>query len=74
MPGKSLNEWNCTQEGDFSLAYELAGKQRCESLQNQYGKRKTEVEEIRSGKIDLVGVQKSEDGIRNKKNARGFKD
>jgi hypothetical protein len=27
MPGKSLNEWNCTQEGDFSLADELTGKQ-----------------------------------------------
>jgi hypothetical protein len=35
MPGKSLNEWNCTQEGDFSLADELTGKQRRESLQNE---------------------------------------
>jgi hypothetical protein len=25
MPGKSLNEWNCTLEGDFSLADELPG-------------------------------------------------
>ena len=41
MPGKSLNEWNCTQEGAFSLADELTGKQRRESLQNQSGKRKT---------------------------------
>jgi len=38
MPGKSLNEWNCTQEGAFSLADELAGKQRRESLQNKSGK------------------------------------
>jgi hypothetical protein len=38
MPGKSLNEWNCTQEGDFSLADELTGKQRRESLQNKSGK------------------------------------
>jgi len=42
MPGKSLNEWNCTQEGDFSLADELTGKQRRESLQNQSGKGKAE--------------------------------
>ena len=41
MPGKSLNEWNCTQEGAFSLADELTGKQRRESLQNKYGKRKS---------------------------------
>jgi len=33
MPGKSLNEWNCTQEGDFSLADELTGKQGHEALQ-----------------------------------------
>jgi len=39
MPGKSLNEWNCTQEGDFSLADELTGKQRRETLQNQSGKK-----------------------------------
>jgi hypothetical protein len=32
MPGKSLNEWNCTQEGDFSLADELTGKQRRDTL------------------------------------------
>jgi len=32
MPGKSLNEWNCTQEGDFSLADELTGTQRREGL------------------------------------------
>jgi hypothetical protein len=44
MPGKSLNEWNCTQEGDFSLADELTGKQRCESLQTNPGKVKYEVE------------------------------
>jgi hypothetical protein len=35
MPGKSLNEWYCTQEGDFSLADELTGKQRRDTLQNQ---------------------------------------
>jgi len=42
MPGKSLNEWNCTLEGDFSLADELTGKQRRESLQNKSGKGKAE--------------------------------
>jgi len=38
MPGKSLNEWNCTLEGFFSLADELTGKQRHEALKNQSGK------------------------------------
>jgi len=42
MPGKSLNEWNCTQEGDFSLADELTGEQRRESLQIKSEKRKHE--------------------------------
>jgi hypothetical protein len=41
MPGKFLNEWNCTQEGDFSLADELTGRQRRESLQNQIRERKS---------------------------------
>jgi len=41
MPGKSLNEWNCTQEGDFSLADELTGKQRRDTL-----KRRREKENI----------------------------
>jgi len=40
MPGKSLNEWNCTQEGDFSLADELTGKQRLDALQNPSAKRR----------------------------------
>jgi hypothetical protein len=47
MPGKSLNEWNCTQEGDFSLADELTGKQRREALQNQSGKRNYEGQELK---------------------------
>jgi len=64
-----LNEWNRTQEGDFSLADELTGKQRRESLQNQSRKRKSEGEAVRSGKIVLVDPQKSEDSIRKKKNA-----
>ena len=68
MPGKSLNEWNCTQEGDFSLADELTGKQRRESLQNQSVKRDAEGKVFRSGKIVLVDAQKSEDSIRKKKN------
>ena len=42
MPGKSLNEWNWTLDGDFSLADELTGKQRRESLQNKTGVRKKE--------------------------------
>jgi len=42
MPGKSLNEWNCTQEGAFSLADELTGKQRREALQKQSEKGKSE--------------------------------
>jgi len=54
MPGKSLNEWNCTQEGDFSLADELTGKQRCESLQNQSGKSKAEGNKAGSVEIALV--------------------
>ena len=61
MPGKSLNEWNCTQEGDFSLADELTGKQRRESLQNQSGKRKTGRRRKKSRKMDHVYAQKSED-------------
>ena len=40
MPGKSLNEWNCTLEGDFSLADELTGKQRREALKTNQGKGK----------------------------------
>ncbi|MCX6250596.1 MAG: hypothetical protein NTX61_07585 [Bacteroidetes bacterium] len=44
MPGKFLNEWNCTQEGDFSLADELTGKQSRESLQNRILEKKNEAE------------------------------
>jgi len=38
MLGKSLNEWNCTLEGDFSLADELTGKQRRDTLKTKTGK------------------------------------
>ena len=69
MPGKSLNEWNCTQEGDFSLADELTGKQRRESLQNQSGKRKT------GGQRNMVAGnlprQWSELGHSNRKDGNG---
>jgi len=68
MLGKSLNEWNCTLEGDFSLADELTGKQRREALQNQSRKRKSEGE-VRSREIVLVDVKTSEDNIWKKKNA-----
>jgi len=53
MPGKSLNEWNCSLEGDFSLADELTGKQSHEALQNQSGKRKTEGQRIKVLKKSL---------------------
>jgi len=48
-----------TQEGDFSLADELTGKQRRESLQTN-GKEKQEVKEISSGKMDLFYALKYE--------------
>jgi len=57
-----------TLEGDFSLAWELTGNQRRESLQNQSGNRKADGPEKRSGKIVLVNAQKSEDGTGEKQN------
>jgi len=57
MPGKSLNEWNCTQEGDFSLANELTGKQSREALQNQCGKRKTRgLSQLKNRQLSAISV------------------